>query len=278
MALDALNRAGIEVHGNLVLTGVIMEEVAAKISQRRGIIELIDKKIIRGDAAIVGEPTSLDVSLGHRGRAVFEVVTHGQSAHASMPKRGVNAIEKMADVIQSLRKLKMGNNELLGRGTYNIGVIDGGTKPNVVPDSCTIKIDRRLTFGETAKTVEQDLRTAIQELEEKDASLRTDVKCPYQISPTLTLASEPVVRAVSTAIETVTNREPSIGVSTFHSDGGFINHLAKVPVVLFGPGNETMAHTADEYVNVEQVIDATKIYASSIIEFYRIQSETQKKR
>lgn len=270
MAIDALNRAGIELPGNLILTGVIMEELAAKLSQRRGVIELIDKNIIRGDAAIIGEPTSLNVSVGHRGRAVFEVVTHGKSAHASMPKRGVNAIEKMADIIQSLRRVKMGNNKLLGRGTSNIGMIDGGTKPNVVPDLCKIKIDRRLTFGETAQTVERDLQTIIQELKRKDTSLQTEVRCHYQISPTLTAASEPIVRALCTAVETVTNQEASKSVSTFHSDGGFINHLAKLPIVIFGPGNETMAHTADEYVSVNQLVDATKIYASSIVEFYRI--------
>jgi acetylornithine deacetylase/succinyl-diaminopimelate desuccinylase family protein len=272
MAVDALHRSRIELKGNLILTAVIMEELAEKLSQRRGVVELIDKEVIRGDAAIVGEPTSLNVSLGHRGRAVFEVLTHGKSAHASMPKRGVNAIEKMAEIIQSLKALKMGDNKLLGSGTFNIGVIEGGTKPNVVPDLCKIKIDRRLTFGETPQTAERDLQKIIDDLKRKDTSLQPDVRCLYQISPTLTSASEPVVSALGKSVEAVTGRKPKKTVSTFHSDGGFITHLAKLPVVIFGPGDEKTAHTADEHIDSDQLVDATKIYANSILKFYAILS------
>jgi len=82
IAMDALTSTKIDIGGNLIVTAVTFEEDSRKLTERRGIVELIDKDVIQGDAAIVGEPTNLDLSLGHRSRALFEIVTQGKAAHA----------------------------------------------------------------------------------------------------------------------------------------------------------------------------------------------------
>lgn len=269
MAIDALKKSGSEFNGNLKMTTVIMEELGEKLSQRKGIIELIDKGIICGDAAIVGEATNLNISLGHRGRTLLEVVVHGKSAHASMPEKGVNAIEKMATIITSLKKLKMGYHEILGKGTFNIGFIEGGTKANVVPDLCRVEIDRRLTLKEKPEMVEKDILKILEQISNKDKSFRAELRRLYECYPTLTSEAEAIVKILNKSIQKVTNGKPRTIVNRFNTDGGFISNLAKIPVVIFGPGNEELAHTADEYIEISQVIKATKIFALTILDFLK---------
>jgi acetylornithine deacetylase/succinyl-diaminopimelate desuccinylase-like protein len=237
--------------------------------ERRGVIELIDKGVIRGDAAIVGEPTNLNISVGHRSRALLEVITRGRSAHASMPGAGVNAIEKMTKIIVALKKMKTGYDEILGKGTYNVGVIEGGTVANVVPDLCRILIDRRLTLGETPSSAEEDIKEIIGRITKEDGDMKAEVKCIYGWYPTLTSEKEPIVKVLSNSIEAVTKRRPIVGVSRFHTDGGFIHHMARIPVVIFGPGEGDLAHTANESVEISQVVEAAKIFALAIAEFMR---------
>lgn len=268
MAVDAIKSMNIDLNGNLVLTAVALEELGArKLRERKGVIELIDKGVIKGDAAIVGEPTNLEISVGHRHPSNIEIVTVGKSAHASMPKKGVNAIEKMAKIILALNKLEMGHHDILGPGTLSIGLIEGGTRPNVVAERCKMIIDRRLTVGETPEKVKSDIEKIIEMLMETDKDLEAEVRILYGWYPTLISSDEPIIGTLRGAVESTIGRRPRITISRFATDGAFIYHMAKVPIAIFGPGNEELAHTTNEYVEINQVADATKIYASTITNF-----------
>jgi len=270
MAVEALQRSGISVKGNIMVTAVALEEVPMKLIGRRGVVELLDRNVIKGEAVIIGEPTGLRVSIGHRSKAEIVVVTYGKSAHASMPEMGVNAIEKMTKIVSMLKKLEFGYHEALGSGTINIGVIEGGIKSNVVPDVCKLKIDRRLTIGETPEKATEEIKEVVRRLAEGDRDLNAEVSCTYGWLPTLISEKEPIVQALIKASEIVMGKRLPAVVSRFHSDGGFIHHMTGLPIVLFGPGNESQAHTVDEYVEIAQVMNAAKIYAVAIASFIGI--------
>ncbi len=266
MAYDAVRRSGLSLDG-LVLTAVVEEETGGKLGERKGTIELIDKGVIRKAPALIGEPTNLRIGIGHRSKADILIEVRGKSAHASTPERGINAIVKAAEVILALQKrLKLKEHRILGRGTINIGLISGGTKSNVVPDMCRVVVDRRLTMGETPESVVADIKGVVDELAEKGEQLSIDVKYVYGWYPTLMSEDEPIVKQVLNAASTVLKSKPKVYAPPYHTDGGFIHHMAKVPIAILGPGNEATAHTADEYVEVSQVIDAARIYALTMAE------------
>jgi len=269
LAAEALKRSRIAVKGELILTAVVLEEVRRKLTDRKGVVELLDKGVIKGKAAVICEPTNLRVSIGHRSRTDIEIVTEGKAAHGSMPDTGVNAIEKMAKIILALKQLRLGYDPTLGRGTMNVGVIEGGTKPNVVPESCRIVIDRRLTMGETPERAVKEFEKIVAKLSVEDPDLRASVNYLYGWRPTLIPADEEIVRVVRAAVETTLGFESELVVSRFHTDGGYIHHMAKMPIVVFGPGDEALAHTTDEYIEIDQVVSAAEVYAATIQDFLK---------
>jgi succinyl-diaminopimelate desuccinylase len=219
MALDVIKSMNIELYGNLVFTAVVSEELGTrKFNERIGIIELIDKGVIKGNAAIVGEPTSLEISIGHRHPLYIEIVTRGKSAHASMPEKGVNAIEKMAKMILALNRLEIGYHEILGRGTLSIGLIKGGTRPNMVPEYCKIVIDRRLTMGETPEKVRSDIEKITKTLMETDKDLEVEVRTLHGWYPTLISSDEPIIGTLSEAVELAIKHKPRIRSPLQYSD------------------------------------------------------------
>lgn len=264
LAAEVLKRSRIAVKGELILTAVVLEEVRRKLTDRKGVVELLDKGVIRGEAAVICEPTNLRVSIGHRSRTDIEIASEGKAAHGSMPETGVNAIEKMAKIIVAIKQLRLGYDPTLGRGTMNVGVIEGGTKPNVVPESCRIVIDRRLTMGETPERAVKEFEEIVAKLSAEDPDLRAKVSCPYGWYPTLISPDEEIVRTVRRAAEATLQTSSDLVVSRFHTDGGYIHHMAKMPIVVFGPGDEALAHTTNEHIEIDQVVSAAEVYAATI--------------
>lgn len=133
------------VHGNLTLAAVIDEENGGKGTQHSL------AKGMKAAFAVVGEPTSLEVVAGARGSATFRIVTQGRAAHSSMPHEGVNAIYTMRRVIEAIenlsKQLRRKSHPLLHYPTVSVDVIEGGTSPWMVPESCMVIIDRRTLQG-----------------------------------------------------------------------------------------------------------------------------------
>ncbi len=210
---------------------------------------------LAADLAIVGEPTQCRVITAHKGDLWLTLTTHGKAAHGACPHRGRNAVREMARVVECLEteyaaQLRQRYHPLLGRPTVNVGVIRGGTQPNIVPDECCIQIDRRLIPGETEVTVRRELQALL-----RARGLRADIADSKGV-PCLSLetdASLPLVRAFMRAAGC---RRPA-GVD-FFCDASILAH-GGIPSVVFGPGNLAQAHTKDEWVAIAQVERATAI-------------------
>lgn len=230
---------GRPAHTEVLFLGLVDEEHGQSGSRAWGRLGL------HADLAIVGEPTRLRVVTAHKGDAWLEVRTRGQAAHSAQPERGRNAVHRMARVVDLLetvyqRQLSRRRHPLLGAPTVNVGRIDGGTQPNIVPDSCRIEVDRRMLPGETLRGVLAEMARVLRRpgLAAHCADLK-GADCP----PLETPSDHPWVQRL---LHVNRQRRPT-GVP-FFCDAAILS-AAGIPSVVFGPGDIAQAHTDEEWVS-----------------------------
>ena len=196
--------------------------------------------------AIVGEPTRLQVVTAHKGSLWLRLETHGKAAHGAAPQLGQNAVREMARIVCALEtdyaaRLRKRKHPLLGAATVNVGVISGGSQPNIVPDRCAITIDRRTLPGETETGVRREIAAFLnsKNLSAKISSVKL-APCP----PLETNSRLPLVRQF---LRSVGQSKPA-GVDYF-CDAAVLA-AGGIPSVVFGPGDIAQAHTADEWISL----------------------------
>src|SRR5205814_7141450 len=151
----------------------------------------------RAELAIVGEPTRLEVVTAHKGSLWLEVQTRGKSAHGARPELGRNAIHQMARIVDVLeteyaRLLRRRRHALLGYPTVSVGVIEGGTQANIVPDHCSISVDRRTLPGETEGGVRREIQSLLRrnKLKALIGNGKLAPCVPLETDPKIPLASQ----------------------------------------------------------------------------------------
>lgn len=224
---------------------------------------------------VLGEATNLNVYRGHRGRAEFAVHTRGRAAHASAPERGINAIYKMAPVVQQIEELneRLVSDPFLGKGTVVVSRVEAQTPSiNAVPDGCTIYLDRRLTIGESVESSRQELESlpAVQQGEAgielltyegksyTGLTLTTDKYFPTWVIP----EDDPAVAAGVEAGERALGRRPEIGRWVFSTNGVASAGKLGITTIGFGPANEVYAHSPDDQVPIDDLPKAAAWYAA----------------
>ena len=227
----------------IVFAGLIDEEHA-----QAGSRALVQNKF-KANLAIVGEPTKLQVVTAHKGSLWLELTTHGRAAHGATPHLGKNAVHKMARIVDVLEtdyaaQLKKKKHKLLGSGTVNVGKISGGTQPNIVPDSCTIAIDRRTLPGDTESSVRREIALLLKakKLSANFSNAKLAPALPLETDFKLPLAQS-FLRAA--------NQTKSLGVDYF-CDAAVLA-AGGIPSVVFGPGDIAQAHTADEWISLAEL-------------------------
>jgi acetylornithine deacetylase/succinyl-diaminopimelate desuccinylase-like protein len=208
----------------------------------------------RGDLAIIGEPTRLKVITAHKGDLWLTLRTHGKAAHGARPELGRNAVHAMARIVDLLetgyrKRIARRQHQLLGRATINVGSIRGGTQPNIVPDACEITVDRRTVPDETDQGVIREIRSLL-----KQHGLAAEVLDDKAMAPCWPMETNPNLPLVQSLMRVAKQRAPA-GVH-FFSDASIFAH-AGTPAVLFGPGDIAQAHTADEWISIRSLENAT---------------------
>jgi acetylornithine deacetylase len=226
---------------------------------------------LRCHAAVVGEPTGLDVVTAHKGILRWRMVTVGRAAHSSNPERGRNAILGMAAAVQALEeklipRLRRRRHPLLGSPTLSVGRIEGGLQVNVVPDRCTVEVDRRLLPGETWASVQDELEAVVAPLRAADPDLQFFIEEPFQHLGSLeTPEDAPIVQMAREAVRRIDGKHPIRGVA-FGTDAAVLSAVG-IPSVVLGPGDIAQAHTSDEHVEIQQVVKAAAIYREIMLTF-----------
>jgi succinyl-diaminopimelate desuccinylase len=210
---------------------------------------------MKSDLAIVGEPTCLKVITAHKGSLWLKLETRGRSAHGSTPELGRNAVRAMAQVVEVLesdyaRQIQRRRHPLLGRATVSVGAIAGGTQANIVPDHCTILVDRRTLPGETEASARKEISALLRRKKLKAALLngKTEPCLPMETDPTLPLVAQ--------FLRSARQRQP-LGVRYF-CDASVLSHHG-IPSVVFGPGDIAQAHTAEEWITIESLEQAKRM-------------------
>lgn len=259
-----VKRAGIPLKGTYIVTADVAEEVDSP----DGIPSLLERGLT-ADYGVSGESSGLQVYLGHRGKVEFELTVHGQIAHSSNPARGDNAIVRMARLIQALeeRLSPFPTHPILGRGS--LAIIDISAAPGhgvaVVPDRCTIRIDRRFLPAESPESCREELERVVAQLQAEDPTFRCEIE-QVNLFPLLWIQPDhPLVAAAQAAREAVVGDPGKLGGWLFGVNGTFMAQ-AGIPTVGFGPGHEQWAHTPEEHIAVSEIVTATEVYARLIVD------------
>jgi acetylornithine deacetylase/succinyl-diaminopimelate desuccinylase len=258
-AAAAVRRAGVDLEGTLDLHLVADEELAGVHGTR----VLRDRGILDHDAAVVGEPTELEIAIAERGGAWVTALAHGKAAHGSQPDRGVNAIVSMSRLLLRLPEvLPDREHPLVGRPTVSVALVAGGSAPNVVPDRCEADIDRRIVPGEDdPEEVLAPFRRLIARLRDEHPDLDVDVSIREWTEAAETGGDTAIAAVARDAIAAETGAAPSFVGFTGITDARFYINDARVPTVILGPGSLSLAHTANESVSVDELVSGARVYA-----------------
>lgn len=262
-ALDVLAEAGRKPACDLVFHLVADEEVGGKL----GTNVLLKEGLIKGDACLVPEPTSLELCVAERGLLQGNLTVLGRPGHGSRPRDAVSAIEHAASIVLALHAANFGDKDhpLLGQPTANIGTIAGGTSFNTVAPTCEIGIDRRLLPGITESEAVDQLLALV------DQAGIDDLRYEYEVAAfgegSEMAENDPFAVLVGQSIKKATGRSPATIGMTFTTDARFVRNQAGIPAVVCGPGNVECAHVTDEWVSVDALVDATAAYAELFAAF-----------
>lgn len=269
VALEALQERRDELGVDVLLLAAVDEE-----HQFRGVLSFLDAGHAV-HAAVVGEPTDLRVVVAHKGCVRWRLTARGRAAHSSRPEEGVNAIDRMADVLLALRerlqpRLRGRDHPLTGGPTLSVGRIWGGTGVNVVPDACTVEVDRRVIPGEDPLGALAEVDALLDELRSGDPTLGVEREPPFVVDwPLATPPDASIVRAVGAACRDMRLDPTPIGVA-YGTDASKLWALGGIPSVVLGPGSISRAHTADEFVPVEEVVASAGLYRHIALHLTRI--------
>jgi succinyl-diaminopimelate desuccinylase len=264
-AVAGLRRAGLPLAGTLDLHLVADEELAGVHGTR----VLRDRGLLDQDAALVGEPSEMQIALAERGGAWVTAVAHGKAAHGSQPDRGINAILAMSRFLLRLAEVLPDRiHPLVGEPTVNVAIVAGGSAPNVVPDRCEVEIDRRILPGEEdPEEVLAPFRRLVDELvaERPDTSIEISLKDWTEAAETT--GDSAIAAIVRDAIVAETGSPPPFVGFTGITDARFYINDAHIPTVIAGPGSLSLAHTANESIGVAEMVGAARAYARIFVGF-----------
>lgn len=249
--------------GDVILTAVCDEEFASVGTEAVA-------ASVRADAAIVTEPTELQIAVAHRGFVALEVEVFGRAAHGSRPHLGIDAIAKMGRVLVGIEELdtRLRSNPthpFVGSGSVHASLIEGGQEFSSYPARCLLQAERRTIPGESVGLVEQELREIVARAGEGDPDFSAEVRAPISRNPFEVAVDEAIVEAVRRHGASVLGSTPeTVGVS-FWADSALLAD-AGIPTVLFGPIGEG-AHAETEWVDVESLERCAEIYVAVAKEF-----------
>jgi succinyl-diaminopimelate desuccinylase len=281
-ATEAIRRAGIGLEGTIEVSGTVDEESGGFA----GVAYLAEQRRLaagRTDYVIIPEPFDPDrICVGHRGVYWCEITTEGRIAHGSMPFLGVSAIDHMGLLLERVRR------ELLPalasrttalpvvppearHATLNVNGIDGGQpvggiQTPCVADRCRMVLDRRFLAEEGFELAKQEIVDLLERARADVPALRYVLRDLLVVPPTVTRRDSPLVGVLDGAIRAVLGREATLVASPGTYDHKHVQRIAGIDdCVAYGPGLIHLAHQPDEWCGIEDMVDATKVLALSLL-------------
>jgi len=261
MAAGAVRRQNISLKGDVLVLANAQEEPG----RGDGILPLLEQTGLRADMAINCEPSDLGIRIGQTGRMDIKVTARGIQSHSSYPERGKNAIYEMSRFIEALTsQYRIPEHPIFGHIPYSVVQISSPPIDlPVVPESCEIILNRRFTHEEDRDTVTATFEALIDSIRSKDPEFSADVEYLGEFPPFYCDPENEVVSFLKEASRKVTGTAADIGTWTFGTEAGYLTKHG-IPSVGLGPGIPALAHTDYEYVPVDHVTAASRVYAEFI--------------
>jgi acetylornithine deacetylase len=264
IALKALKDAGAELPGNAALACTVDEEDLG-IGIRAYTAAARADPSFPYAACVVAEPTDLETVVGCRGDSYIELKVTGKSAHSGRPADGRNAVDAAVKILELVRgdhtRLQADQDPLLGAGSWNIGLISGGTGTSMVAAKCGVSLDRRLMPDEDAHLILDKLRSQISEAGIDSDGISVEAEVTMEMPGFRTAATHPLV-ANSVAALADAGVSSTISGWTAACDGGFIARDLGIPAIVMGPGGlNDQAHQVNESVSIAELVAAARAYA-----------------
>ncbi|EHI97693.1 peptidase M20 [Clostridium sp. DL-VIII] len=259
-----------EFPGEIYIAGVVHEECFEGVAARN-ISELVKPNYV-----VIGEASELNLKIGQRGRAEIVVETFGVPAHSANPEKGINAVYSMAKVINKLQEIQYEEDEFLGKGILELTDIKSSPYPgaSVVPSYCKVTYDRRLLVGETKEGVLEPIVKLLEELKKEFPNI--DYKVSYAKGTEKCHTGEFIegerffpawcYKEEETFVQKTFEGLKNIGLDSkitnysFCTNGSHYAGEANIKTIGFGPSKENIAHTIDEYIEIEQLAGACEGY------------------
>jgi acetylornithine deacetylase len=261
--LALADAAHLRLRGDVILTAVCDEEYGSLGT------ESVLKRV-SADAAIVTEPTGLDIAIAHKGFAWFDIETFGVAAHGSRPDLGRDAILYMGRFLNGLdrlnRALEQGQKHfLVGAGSLHASLIQGGQELSSYPEKCRLSIERRTRPGETPEQVEMEIREILTEMSTGDPDFKASLKAGLSRKPFEVGAEESIVLAARQAVNEQLGREATLVGMSAWTDAALVSSSG-IPTVILGPGGAG-AHAVQEWANLDELAACQEILVKIISDF-----------
>jgi succinyl-diaminopimelate desuccinylase len=253
----ALVETGTSLAGDLILAFTAGEEV-----------DCVGAHVVAGrtdlgpvGAIVLSEPSSNELFVAEKGALQVELTTYGQTAHGSMPELGRNAVMMMVALLSELDRLPVpcAEHPLLGGFTRSINTINGGVKTNVVPDRCTATVDMRTVPGQDHAALLRQIEALIADLSARQPGFQASMKVLNDNLPLTTPPDHPAVARMADVIEAVKGRRPVPRGVRYYSDAVAYVPAFAAPMLICGPGQASLAHQPNEYVEVDKLVESARI-------------------
>ncbi|MFD2617476.1 M20 family metallopeptidase [Terrilactibacillus laevilacticus] len=271
-AVRAIKKSGESFKGKILLC-IPCDEEGLMI----GIKDFIHKGWAKGvDGAIICEPEENQLCIYQKGAMRVIIKTYGKMAHGAMPLTGINPMTKMAKILVELDKLeqrekmRLGEHPMLGLPSITPTILQspvtGEPQINVMPDTCMATLDIRTVPNQEHSELKKEMEDILVRLGEEDEDFKATLEVIEERPWTETDKNDPVVRSIANAYKSVTGKEPLYNGVPGATDGTFL-HMEGIPVVVTGAGDRHVPHHADEYVDIDELIKTTEMYAVAALNF-----------
>jgi len=271
-ALVALQEMHLLACGEVVLAAVIDEEM-----ESLGAEALIHSGFA-ADGAIIGEPTSNRIALGHKGLEWLEIEFLGKATHGGTPERGCNAINAAARFIRLVEeelvpRFAARRHPIIGAPTINMGTIHGGDQPSTVAARSTLQLDRRWVPSESVDLVFEELEELLAQVRANMTGLQTHIRrvpggmATMVHGPLETATDHPLVHAAQVAFQDLYQKPAELTAFPAWTDAALFSRAAKIPSIVCGPGDLALAHSAEESIALAEVEEAVRLYANMAVSF-----------
>ena len=266
VALEAIIKSGIKLKGDVSIVGTVGEEVGGDL----GMIYMVENRIINPDICVYCVHSDMEIKAYFKGVLLTKLIVEGQTAHASTPEEGVNAIKGMLRILTELEdnRLPYKKHPLLGDNTLNFGWIKGGERYNVICDHCEAGIDMRFLPDQTAEGVLKYIEQVITKLKGKYPDLDARIE-PFVIENGYEVKdkNDIALKLVKEAAKEITGDYPKVGGTVATGDLKAIFEKGGISAVGYGPGDlkRGNAHKENEFIEVDQLLNASKVYATIML-------------